>query len=292
MATGETAVRSLRLPSQALDLAERPLVMGIVNVTPDSFSDGGQFYDPRRAIDQFQRLIDHGADIIDIGGESSRPGAEPVDTEEEWRRVGPVLAKLGATCPVPISIDTYKAETARRALDSGATIVNDISALRFDPKMAGVVHSAGAGLILIHMQGTPRSMQKNPVYEDVVGEIKEFLLERALAAETAGVEKERIVLDPGIGFGKTLVHNLQILNRLAEFHELGYPVLVGASRKAFIGKISGADKDDRLEGSLAAAILAAHAGAQIVRVHDVKETRRALSIVNAVSRPETYNDTK
>ncbi len=286
MANAATTIRALTLPSHTLDLASRPLVMGIVNVTPDSFSDGGKFYDPRRAIDHAQRLVDEGADIIDIGGESSRPGAEPVDTEEEWRRVGPVLNNIAATCPVPVSIDTYKAETARRALQAGAAIVNDISALRFDPEMSEVVRSHQAGLILMHMQGTPRSMQKNPVYEDVVREIKAFLAERAQVAENAGIQCTRIILDPGIGFGKTLTHNLQILNRLAEFRELGYPILVGVSRKAFIGKISGVDKDNRLEGSLAAAILAVQAGVQIVRVHDVRETKRALSIVNAVARPE------
>jgi len=281
----------LSLGTFRLTLPGRPLVMGVLNVTPDSFSDGGCFFSPARASDRFQRLVDDGAEIVDIGGESSRPGAEPVDVGEEWRRLGPVLSHVAGNSSIPISVDTYKAEIARRALDSGASIINDISALRFDPDMAGVVAATGASLILMHMQGTPHSMQQHPVYADVVQEIKAFLVERAETAMAAGVEREKIIVDPGIGFGKTVVHNLVILRRLAEISEMDFSVLIGASRKSFIGKISGVDEQNRLPGSLAAAVLAARAGAQIVRVHDVRDTRRALEVCAAISAPEQWVET-
>ncbi len=282
------AIETIILGTHTVELPSRPLVMGVLNVTPDSFSDGGLFLDPDRAVDQFYRLVDEGADIIDIGGESSRPGAQPVDVGEEWRRVGPILARVAANSPVPLSIDTYKAETARRAADSGAAMVNDISALRFDTEMARVVAEAGVSVILMHMQGTPRNMQENPVYDDVVKEIGEFFASRAQAALSAGIPSEKIILDPGIGFGKTLKHNLHILNRLAEFVELGYPVLVGVSRKSFIGKVLGDDAGDRLEGSLAAAVVAASAGAKILRAHDVRQTKRTLEVWGAIFHPERY----
>jgi len=273
---------------QNADHPPRPLVMGILNVTPDSFSDGGRFFNPERAIDRFQRLVEQGADIIDIGGESSRPGAEPVDLGEEWRRLGPVLARVSPNSPVPISVDTYKSEVARRALDSGATVVNDISALRFDPDMPAVIAKAGAAVILMHMQGTPRNMQKKPVYRDVVREVREFLVERAEAGIAAGIANDKIVLDPGIGFGKNVVHNLTILQHLHDFADSGYPILVGASRKSYIEKVSGVDRDHRLEGSLATAALAAQAGAAILRVHDVAQTVRVLEMCAAVAQPDWF----
>ena len=260
--------------------------MGVLNVTPDSFSDGGRFADPDAALTQFDRMVEEGAEVIDIGGESSRPGAEPVDVGEEWRRVGPVLTRAAVNFAVPISIDTCKAEVARRAIDCGAAVVNDISALRFDGDMARVVAETGVSIVLMHMLGTPRSMQMNPTYDDVAAEIRVFLNQRAQAALAAGISKEKIILDPGIGFGKTLVHNLHILGRLKEIVDLGYPALVGASRKSFIGKISGGDESDRLEGSLAAATVAAMAGAKIIRTHDVRQTRRALEVCGAVLHPE------
>jgi len=281
LATGENLV----LGTHTLEVSSRPLVMGILNVTPDSFSDGGRFYDPDRAIDQFYRMVDEGADMIDIGGESSRPGAEPVDVGEEWRRVGPILARVAASSPVPVSIDTYKAEVARRAVDSGAAVVNDISALRFDADMAGVVAETGISVVLMHMQGTPRNMQKNPIYGDVVKEVSEFLLNRVQAAVGAGVAGDKIILDPGIGFGKTLEHNLCILRQLDKLVGLGYPVLVGGSRKSFIEMILGDDDSERLEGSLAAAVVTAFAGAKIIRVHDVRQTRRALDVWSAIFSP-------
>ena len=286
VSSGET----LTLGRFTLPLLARPLLMGVLNVTPDSFSDSGRFADPDAAVAQFGRMVEEGAEIIDLGGESSRPGAESVDAGEEWRRVGAVLARVAANSPVPISIDTYKAEIARRAIDSGAVMVNDISALRFDPEMAQVVAETGVTAVLMHMLGTPRTMQQNPEYHDVVAEICSFLEARAQAALAAGVPKEKIMVDPGIGFGKTLFHNLLIIGRLKEIVALGYPVLVGASRKSFIGKISGVDESDRLEGSLAAAVLAACAGARIIRTHDVRQTRRALEVCGAVLHPARFTE--
>ncbi len=282
---------TLVLGTQTIALPARPLIMGILNITPDSFSDGGEFFTPEQAVDHFFRLVDEGAEIIDLGGESSRPGAEPVDIGEEWRRIGPVLSRVAGKATVPISVDTYKAEIARRAADSGASVINDISALRFDPEMAGTIAKSGVSAILMHMRGTPRNMQQNPDYGDVVREIREFLAERAGVAAAAGVDPEKIIIDPGIGFGKTLVHNLHILNRVEEFAGLGYPVLVGASRKSLIGKISNVDEKDRIEGSIAVAVLMARAGVQIVRVHEVKQTRRALEICAAVTNPEQWAET-
>ncbi len=284
--------RTLVLGTHEITLPARPLVMGIINITPDSFSDGGNFFAPEQAADQFQRLVDEGAEIIDLGGESSRPGAEPVDVGEEWRRIGPVLSRVVGNSPVPISVDTYKAEIARRALDAGAAIINDISALRFDPEMADVLAAGSASVILMHMQGTPRNMQKNPVYHDVVTEVNDFLTTQASVALAAGLPPEKIIVDPGIGFGKTLAHNLYILQRMKELAKMGYPVLIGASRKSFIGRISGANEQNRLAGSLAAAVLAAQAGINIVRVHDVRQTRQALEICAATADPEQWVATK
>ena len=256
----------------------RVLIMGILNVTPDSFSDGGRFLSPDAAVERALAMEKEGADIIDVGGESSRPGAEPVPVEEELRRVLPVLERLRGKLRIPISIDTTKAEVAEAALRAGASIVNDISALRFDPAMAPLVAKFGAGLVLMHMLGTPKTMQQAPHYEDVVTEVRDFLAERAQYAQSQGIPREAIAVDPGIGFGKTVEHNLELLRRLPELVELGFPVLVGPSRKSFIGAILGFGVEERLEGTLAACAVAVVRGADILRVHDVKEVRRAADL--------------
>ncbi len=266
-------------------LGRRTLVMGILNVTPDSFFDGGKFFRLESALERARQLIREGADIIDIGGESSRPGAEPVPEEEELRRVIPVIRALRQESSVPISIDTYKASVAEAALEAGATMVNDISALRFDSRMVKVVARAGVPVVLMHMRGEPRTMQQNPVYADVVREIKEFFAERIAFARAHGIEK--ILIDPGIGFGKTVAHNLEILRRIGEFRELGCPIVIGVSRKSFIGRLCGTDEDplppsERLEGTIASNVIAVLNGAQIVRVHDVAAHKRALAIVDAI----------
>ncbi len=256
-------------------------VMGVVNVTPDSFSDGGKFMDPEHATAHGFDLIAEGADILDIGGESTRPGAEPVSADEELRRVLPVVERLRQT-GVLLSIDTAKAAVARAALEAGAHIVNDVTALRGDPEMADVVADFSAGVVLMHMQGTPRTMQANPTYKDVVSEIREFFSERRRAAHAAGIADECIVFDPGIGFGKTVEHNLAILRRLGEFLLLGRPVLAGPSRKSFIGKVLDVPVDDRLEGTAAAVAVAVWNGAAIVRVHDVRAMKRVAQMTAAV----------
>jgi len=256
----------------------RVLIMGILNVTPDSFSDGGRFLSPDAAVKRALIMEKEGADIIDVGGESSRPGAEPVPVEEELRRVIPVLERLRGKLRIPISIDTTKAEVAEAALRAGASIVNDTSALRFDPAMASVVAEFGAGLVLMHMLGTPKTMQQAPHYEDVVREVRDFLAERALYAQSQGIPREAIAVDPGIGFGKTVEHNLELLRRLPELVEFGFPVLVGPSRKSFIGAILGLGVEERLEGTLAACAVAVVRGADILRVHDVREVRRAADL--------------
>jgi dihydropteroate synthase len=258
-------------------------VMGIVNVTPDSFYDGGKRFDIARAVADAFVMIDSGAEILDIGGESTRPGAQPVPLDEELRRVLPVIRELRKGSDVPISIDTYKEAVARAALDAGADIVNDISALRFDPAMAALVAREGVPLILMHMQGVPRTMQREPHYRDVVGEVRDFLAERVRSANQAGIAQEQIIIDPGIGFGKTLAHNLALLKNLQSLKSLGQPLLIGVSRKAFIGKIlNAAAPEERLEGSLAAAVASALSGANILRVHDVSETVRALRVADAI----------
>lgn len=266
-----------------LSYARQTLVMGVLNVTPDSFYDGGRrLDDPKRAIDDALLMVANGAAIVDIGGESTRPGADPVSAKEELHRVLPIVEGLRKDSSVPISIDTYKAEVARAALGAGADIVNDISALRMDPEMAAVVAQERVPVILMHMQGTPRTMQAEPRYRDVVSEVRDFLAAQVDVAVRAGIARERIVIDPGIGFGKTLEHNLSLLRGLPELLSLGQPLLVGASRKRFIGHILNLEADDRLEGSLAAAVAAVLAGASLVRVHDVKETVRAVRMADAI----------
>lgn len=265
-----------------LEFARRTLIMGIVNVTPDSFFDGGRRLDAAKAVTDGAAMAASGANIIDIGGESTRPGARPVSEAEELARVLPVIRGLRREVNVPISIDTYKSSVARAALDGGADIVNDISALRFDPKMVSLVAAEGVPVVLMHMQGTPRTMQQEPQYGDVVREVRDFLATQLYGAMDAGVAPEAIILDPGIGFGKTVEHNLQLLRGLPMLAALGQPLLVGVSRKAFIGKILNSLPDDRLEGSVAAAVAAALAGANILRVHDVTETCKAVKIADAI----------
>jgi dihydropteroate synthase len=257
--------------------------MGVLNVTPDSFSDGGLHFDTGKAVDHAIRLVADGADIIDIGGESTRPGSREVALDEELRRTIPVIDALVSKIRVPISIDTYKAEVAKRALDAGASIVNDISGLRFDPRMAEVVASRGIPVIIMHIKGTPRNMQSNPCYEALIPEIMDYLRVSISIATDAGIDGHKIIIDPGIGFGKTFYHNLQIVKHLEEFALLQKPIAVGVSRKAFIGKIlGGASPEDRLEGTAAAVAIAIFNGAHIVRVHDVKEMARVAKVADAI----------
>lgn len=253
--------------------------MGIVNVTPDSFSDGGRWLDADAAIAHGERLRAAGADILDVGGESTRPGAAAVDAAEERRRVVPVVEALAAA-GARVSVDTMKADVAAAALDAGATFVNDVAALR-DPGMLPLVAERGCDVCLVHMRGEPRTMQEDPRYADVVDEVRAFLAERAQAALDAGVARDRIVVDPGIGFGKTVDHNLELLDRLDELAALGFPVLIGTSRKSFLGRIAGRDADDRLAGTIATNVLALARGASIFRVHDVAPVRDALTVAAA-----------
>lgn len=258
----------------------RTLVMGILNVTPDSFSDGGRFLDPARALDHALAMQEDGADIIDVGGESTRPGSQPVSEEEEVARVVPVIRALAPAVRCAISVDTTKAAVAQRALEAGACIVNDVSALRADPQMAGVAASSAAGIVLMHMQGTPATMQIAPSYRAITRDLVDFFSDRMNAALAAGSALENICLDPGIGFGKTTDHNFELLASLPVFARMGRPLLVGASRKSFLGAITGRDAGGRLAGSLAAAVVAAMKGAHILRVHDVKETCDAVRFVD------------
>ncbi|MBK5233795.1 MAG: dihydropteroate synthase [Thermoleophilia bacterium] len=254
--------------------------MGIVNVTPDSFSDGGEFFDAAKAIAHGQELIEAGADVLDIGGESTRPGAEAVPADEELRRIVPVVEGLAGT--VPVSIDTAKASVAAAAIDRGATIVNDVTGLRGDDGMAGLCAERGVEVVLMHMLGTPRTMQDDPTYSDVVTEVRDFLLGRAELAVRAGIDRGKIWIDPGIGFGKTLGHNLALLEATEDFAATGLPVLIGPSRKAFIGKIDGSAEDERLGGTIAACLEAFRGGAAMVRVHDVAPVVQALRVAGAI----------
>jgi dihydropteroate synthase len=277
--------------SQTLTLGQRPLIMGIVNVTPDSFSDGGHFFSTQQAVDQALRLVEEGADILDIGGESTRPFSEPVGPSEETDRVLPVIEALAGRAGVPISIDTTKAAVARQAVSSGATIINDVSALRQDPDMAAAAADCNVPLILMHMKGTPKTMQVDPVYDNLIEDIIAFLADAIERAATAGVERSSIIVDPGIGFGKTIGHNLEIIRRLDRFHGLDVPLLVGPSRKMFIRQLlkDPSDKDldplceEVAQGTQATVAAAAMKGAHIVRVHDVARTLTTLTIINAIS---------
>lgn len=268
-----------------LDFSQKTHIMGILNVTPDSFSDGGVYFDKARAIERARRMVEEGADIIDIGGQSTRPGAEQIAPEEEIGRTIPVIEAVAGELGVPISIDTYRAEVARRALEAGASMVNDISGLRFDRGMASLVAEKGVPVVLMHIKGTPRDMQKNPVYEALVPEIMDYLREGIRMAEDAGVPRDMVVVDPGIGFGKTFDHNLGILNRLEDFTMLERPVAVGPSRKAFLGEIlGGAPATERVFGTAAAVCAAVIKGASIVRVHDVKEISDVVRVADAIKR--------
>jgi dihydropteroate synthase len=258
--------------------------MGIVNVTPDSFSDGGRFLDPAAAVDHARRLIAEGADCLDIGGESTRPGAEPADEAEEINRVAPVIEAIRRESDIPISVDTMKPAVARAGVAAGATMWNDVSALAWSPDSLATAAELGCEVVLMHMRGEPRAMQQRPRYDDVVAEVAAFLAGRAAAAIAAGVARERIWIDPGFGFGKTSAHNLQLIRGLPQIAALGFPVVVGASRKSSIPKIAGdaSTADQRLGGSIALALSAARGGAAMLRVHDVAETRQALAVATAI----------
>ncbi|MCB1561564.1 MAG: dihydropteroate synthase [Xanthomonadales bacterium] len=263
-------------------LLDRPRIMGIVNVTPDSFSDGGRFDSVDAAVSHARTLAEEGADILDVGGESTRPGADDVSVQEEFDRVVPVIEALVSGCDLPISVDTSKPEVMRAAVAAGAGMINDVYALRRDGALEAAAELA-VPVCLMHMQGEPRSMQADPQYDDVVGEVHRFLAERIFACEMAGIDKRRIVLDPGFGFGKTLEHNLLLLRQLSRFSDLGLPLLAGLSRKAMIGKLIGRESPaDRVTGSVAGALIAAQNGATILRVHDVAATRDAMAVLNAV----------
>ncbi|HEV2208056.1 MAG TPA: dihydropteroate synthase [Verrucomicrobiae bacterium] len=258
------------------------LVMGIVNVTPDSFSDGGRFLDPARAVEHALKLVADGAEMLDIGGESTRPGAAPVPELEELKRVMPVLKGLAGRVSVPISIDTMKAGVARVALDAGVSVINDVGANRRDPEMWRLAAESGAGYVCVHMQGTPQTMQHNPVYQNVVREVGEFFSDRLEQLSDCGIPREQIILDPGIGFGKTFAHNVQLIGGVRELVQLARPLLLGVSRKGFLGRLPGADAVGRLPGALACACLAVAAGARLIRAHDVAETVQAVRLTEAV----------
>ena len=267
-----------------LHLSRRVHVMGILNVTPDSFSDGGRFLRLDDAVRRAEEMVAEGADLIDVGGESSRPGSDPVPLDEELDRVIPVVEALAKRIPAPISVDTYKAEVARRALDAGAALVNDISAMRFDPRMKELIAERGVPVILMHMLGTPRDMQISPSYQDVIKEISAFLRDRIAEAVSAGIARTQIVVDPGIGFGKRVADNLEIVRRLDAFHALGCPILLGPSRKSFIGKALDLPSEERLEGTAAVVALSVLRGAHLIRVHDVRQMVRVVRMVEAIER--------
>lgn len=298
MVAGETGIRAgprtsgalrrswvLHLPrgdSLQVGGSRRALVMGILNVTPDSFSDGGLYYERDAAVARAEEMAGEGADIIDVGGESTRPGAEPVPEEEQVRRVVPVIEAIARRLETPISIDTSRAAVARRALDAGAQIINDVTALRDDPMMAPLAAERGAPVVLMHMKGTPRTMQIDPTYEDVVREVVSFLHERIEAAVSQGVRREQIVVDPGFGFGKTLEHNLELLRRLDELASLGAPILVGTSRKSMLGQILSVGPRDRVFGMAATVAVALERGVEMVRVHDVRAAVHVAKVIAAI----------
>jgi len=262
-------------------ILKKPLIAGILNITPDSFYDGGKFIDFEKAIERGKEIIREGADIIDVGGESSRPGSEPVSEKEELERVIPVIEELVKE-NVIVSCDTYKSRVAEKAIESGAKIINDISAFRMDEKLIDIIKGSNCGYVLMHMKGTPKNMQKNPFYDDTIGEITSFFREKLELIEKTGIDLERVVIDPGIGFGKRLVDNLIILKKLDEFKKLGRPIFIGTSRKSFIGGVLNVEVDQRLEGSLATVVYAYIKGAKIFRVHDVKETKKVIDIIWAI----------
>ena len=272
----------LSFKDRKMDLARKVAVMGILNLTPDSFYNGGKYASESQALRRAEEMLKEGADLIDVGGESTRPGAKEVGIEEEIRRVIPVISKIRDLFEVPVSIDTYKAKVAKEALEAGVDMINDVSGLRFDPQLKEVVAGSRVPVVLMHIKGTPRNMQNNPQYESLMGEIICYLSESIRLAQKAGIDPEKIIVDPGIGFGKTVEHNLQILSHLGELKSLGRPILIGASRKSFVGAVLGLPLEERLEGSLAAASLAVMQGAKIIRTHDVKPTRRAVDLTQAI----------
>jgi dihydropteroate synthase len=272
--------------NRVMTCGSRTLIMGVVNVTPDSFFDGGRWYRPDAAVKHACALVEQGADLLDIGAESSRPGSDPIGPEEELRRLLPVVRDVCGRVDVPVSIDTTKAEVAQRTLDAGASIINDISALRFDPRMASVVAQFGAGLILTHMQGVPKTMQQAPRYDDVVRAVNRFWRERMEVAASFSISPNRVLLDPGFGFGKTLAHNLALVARLDEFMSMGRPLVVGVSRKAFIGEVLGRSVADRLMGTAAVVAAAVLKGVHVVRVHDVSELRDVVRMADAIRNAE------
>ncbi len=263
---------------------DRTRVMGVLNVTPDSFSDGGQFATPEAAVARALAMVEEGADIVDIGGESTRPQSNPVPADEEWRRIGSVIEAVARKIDIPVSVDTRKSEIAAKSIKAGAAIVNDITGFQ-NPTMVRVVARAHAGAVIMHMLGDPKTMQEDPQYGDVVRDVRDMLRARAKGAIAAGVRPEALAIDPGIGFGKTLEHNLAVLRHLDAFAALGYPLVVGASRKSFLQKLGAGALEDRLPGSLAAATLAVARGAHVIRAHDVLETVRAMRVVDALVRP-------
>jgi len=267
-----------------IEFHDRPLIMGVVNVTPDSFFDGGRYFDTEAAVAHAVRLVEEGADLLDIGAESTRPGADAVNEEEERRRAIPVVTAVAKAVTVPISIDTSKASVARAALDAGAVLVNDVTALRGDHAMVGVLAQTGAGIVLMHMNGTPRSMQQAPHYDDVIGEISEFFEERIRFAMTHGIVQRQIILDPGIGFGKLLEHNLALLGQLRRFTLFECPVLVGVSQKGFLGQLLDRPVQERQWGTAAAVAMAVDRGAGILRVHDVRAMKDVVQVAAAINR--------
>jgi len=274
----------LKCGEKVFNLSHRTHIMGILNITPDSFSDGGDFFTVDRAVERGIQMAEEGADIIDIGAESTRPGAEPIPTDEELQRLLPVLEQLLKKTEVPISVDTYKSKVAEAALNAGAHIINDISGLRFDPSMKDVVARHQAPVIIMHIKGEPRNMQIDPFYEDVMGEISDYLAESIRLAAMAGVKKENIIIDPGIGFGKRLEDNYEIIRRLSELKILGCPILIGPSRKSFLGKVLNLPPAERLEGTMAAVAIGIQNGADIVRVHDVNAVSRVCRIADILAR--------
>ena len=277
-------VSTRQAKDRLIEFPDKPLLMGVVNVTPDSFFDGGRFLDVESAVAHALRLVEEGADLLDVGAESTRPGAEIVNEAEECRRAIPVVAAIARAVTVPISIDTSKAVVAREALDAGAVLVNDVTALRGDPAMVDVVASVGAGIVLMHMQGTPRTMQRAPHYDDVIGEISEFFEERIRFAEAHGIVRRQIILDPGIGFGKLLVHNLTLINQLRSFEQFECPLLVGVSQKAFLGQLVDRPVQERQWATAAAVAMAVDRGAGILRVHDVKSMKDVVEVATAIGR--------
>ncbi len=275
-------LKPLQVGKHLFEWGKRPYIMGVLNITPDSFSDGGLYFGVDQALRQAERLIENGADILDIGGESTRPFSQPVPLEEELRRVIPVIEALRKHFDIPISVDTYKAKVAEKALFAGANIINDISALRFDPEMAKVVARSKAPVILMHMKGTPQTMQLDPSYTDVIAEIKDFFRERIAVAEAAGIPREKIILDPGIGFGKRFEDNLRILREIKAFFDLGFPILIGPSRKSFLGQILDKEARERDVGTMAVVAFCAYQGVHMVRVHNVAMAQDTLKVIQAL----------